>query len=281
MNRIDPILVAWDGSREARAAASYARALSASLGTLTLLVHVTDPRDELVDVTRGRTERRRAAVERELDREIAQFTSPVERVMVSGQAAQRLLAEAKDRNAGLVVMGTRGRGRMGRAILGSVAEEVLRRIDRPVLVAHRETPSVRRVIVGVDGSNHDHAVVAAARAVAHAAKADLLLAHVLLTDPSLAARPESFGLARDVWEEAMKSISARVFDPLRVEVGELAETKLLYGVPDEDLRKLARESRAEIVAVGRRGKAGRGIEHLFSTAMSLAMRGPHATLVVT
>ncbi|KTT15171.1 universal stress protein [Pseudacidovorax intermedius] len=51
-----------------------------------------------------------------------------------GQAAEEIVRAAKEAGAGLVVMGTRGQGALGRALMGSVATKVIAESDLPVLL---------------------------------------------------------------------------------------------------------------------------------------------------
>jgi nucleotide-binding universal stress UspA family protein len=53
--------------------------------------------------------------------------------LVRGEPAKEILRLAKDENAGLIVMGTHGRTGMLRALMGSVAEQVVRNATCPVL----------------------------------------------------------------------------------------------------------------------------------------------------
>jgi nucleotide-binding universal stress UspA family protein len=57
-----------------------------------------------------------------------------------GPAAAFIEEMAKQHQAGLIVMASRGRGWLGRLVLGSVAEKVLRDVDMPVLLTRREPP---------------------------------------------------------------------------------------------------------------------------------------------
>lgn len=68
-------------------------------------------------------------------RELAgRFTDvPTETRVVSGDPGWAIVAAAKDCNADLIVMGTHGRTGVGRALMGSVAEHVLRHANCPVL----------------------------------------------------------------------------------------------------------------------------------------------------
>ncbi|WP_245548288.1 universal stress protein [Nocardia pneumoniae] len=60
---------------------------------------------------------------------------PVDRVVAEGQPARRLLQEA--RNAQLLVLGSRGRGGVAGAALGSVSQAVLQGTRIPVIIATR------------------------------------------------------------------------------------------------------------------------------------------------
>ncbi len=56
------------------------------------------------------------------------------RQTVYGYAAREIVADAKDHDADIIVMGSRGRGDLAGMILGSTAHQVIHLTDRPVLV---------------------------------------------------------------------------------------------------------------------------------------------------
>jgi nucleotide-binding universal stress UspA family protein len=56
------------------------------------------------------------------------------RTTVYGYAAREIVAEAKDQDADVIVMGSRGRGDLAGILLGSTAHKVIHLTDRPVLV---------------------------------------------------------------------------------------------------------------------------------------------------
>jgi nucleotide-binding universal stress UspA family protein len=51
-----------------------------------------------------------------------------------GHAAREIVDDAKEHNAGVIVMGSRGRGDLAGLVLGSTAHKVIHLADRPVLV---------------------------------------------------------------------------------------------------------------------------------------------------
>jgi nucleotide-binding universal stress UspA family protein len=58
---------------------------------------------------------------------------PVEYRLVEGEAATEILRMAQEMGCDLIVLGTHGRTGLGRLLLGSVAEQVMRRASCPVL----------------------------------------------------------------------------------------------------------------------------------------------------
>lgn len=75
-------------------------------------------------------------------------------VLREGHAAEEILKLADQRKPDLIAMSTHGRSGLSRAVLGSVAEEVVRRADVPVLVTRPGTAvkDWNRLLVALDGS---------------------------------------------------------------------------------------------------------------------------------
>jgi nucleotide-binding universal stress UspA family protein len=85
-------------------------------------------------------------VEDELRRELEALRPPdpavgVEHRLCRGDAATEIVALARELKADLIVMGTHGRSGLGRLVLGSVAEAVLRRAPCPVLTVKAPVPA--------------------------------------------------------------------------------------------------------------------------------------------
>jgi nucleotide-binding universal stress UspA family protein len=74
--------------------------------------------------------------QRHLDAALAPYASrkvEIHAVLRVGEAGEEICAQAKALGADLIVVGTHGRGAIGRALLGSVAASVLRGAPVPVL----------------------------------------------------------------------------------------------------------------------------------------------------
>jgi nucleotide-binding universal stress UspA family protein len=68
--------------------------------------------------------------------------SPVEYVLVDGAPASQIVKAANDRHCDLILMGTHGRAGLGRLLMGSVAEQVVRTAPCPVLTVKTSSSAV-------------------------------------------------------------------------------------------------------------------------------------------
>lgn len=84
-----------------------------------------------------------------------------EPVVRLGPAADVLLGEARQRDADLIVVGTRGRGTLAEVLLGSVSRSVASRAERPVaIVPTSKDRGEGPAVVGYDGSAGGSAALA-------------------------------------------------------------------------------------------------------------------------
>lgn len=148
------ILLATDGSTQAELAAQTAVDLAQKTDSELHVIHAldgastallypeaTDPEGvEMPDpILEEETERRAEQRGREvLDEEVQRVRSSGGTVaqthLIMGDVAREIVHLAEDMRAGLIVMGSRGRGGMRRALMGSVSDSVVRHAHCPVLV---------------------------------------------------------------------------------------------------------------------------------------------------
>src|SRR6185436_3337341 len=78
-----------------------------------------------------------------------------------GMPAEEIVRAARDKKADLIAFSTHGRGGALRVIAGSVAEEVLRHADIPVLITRPATRvhETRRIVVALDGSERSEEIL--------------------------------------------------------------------------------------------------------------------------
>ena len=79
--------------------------------------------------------------------------------IVDGRPVPVIVHAARSWNADLILIRGSSRGALGRAILGSVPDEVVRAAPCPVLVAKRRVTSFDRMLVATDGSLHAEAAL--------------------------------------------------------------------------------------------------------------------------
>ncbi len=130
------VLHPTDFSPHSEAAAKLAFALARDYGARVLVLHVMEPiavgGPEMIAVLDPQ------AYEADLKARLAEVRPPgptveVEHRLVLGSAAEEILRVARESKCGVIVLGTHGRGGVGRLLMGSVAEQVVRKAPCPVL----------------------------------------------------------------------------------------------------------------------------------------------------
>jgi nucleotide-binding universal stress UspA family protein len=145
------ILVAVDGSADADAALAHAIDLSESEHTrLTLMTAVAElpptaylmAGEETGQLSESAHRQAEAIIRQARDRVPADL--PVTTVLSEQPIRIALIREIKEGDHDLVVMGSRGRGAVRAALLGSVSHYVLHHSPVPVLIVHAErSPRLR------------------------------------------------------------------------------------------------------------------------------------------
>src|SRR5262245_61865464 len=142
--KVDKIVVPLDGSTLAESALETAIDVADGAATLVLVRAAEAHHLPCVDATEAQVEVVREA-EKYLEAVKARLTARgVERIETSvwyGSPASAIVDAARIRKADLIVMSTHGRSGLGRLILGSVAESVLRATSTPILLLRPQTPA--------------------------------------------------------------------------------------------------------------------------------------------
>jgi len=151
MERINKILVPTDFSDCSREAIEYAVTLAQQLDATLLLTHAMERTVYPVDFALPEQviyPHLRKEVAAELERNAALWNGKgvcIETHLVKGEPSDAIVQAAKDFECDLIVMGTHGRRGFSRALMGSVAEQVIRSSVVPVLTVrqHKREP-IRR-----------------------------------------------------------------------------------------------------------------------------------------
>jgi nucleotide-binding universal stress UspA family protein len=132
------ILLATDLSPASEGATRQAIDLAHDLGASLLIVSVIDP--DLRGAPGGRVERmdqRRAVREQAAQAVVVrgrQAGIGVSFLVWEGEPGPAIVEAAESEGADMIVVGSHGRGRVGRFVLGSVSDHVIRNASAPVLV---------------------------------------------------------------------------------------------------------------------------------------------------
>jgi len=135
--RLRSILCGVDFSAASRKALRAAAELARASGSELIVLFSEDPM--LVAAAKAAHDVRGSvsATAEALDRFIGHAVRPrlrrVRAVVTSGTPCEEILKAARRRGAGLIVIGTHGKSKAARMLLGSTAESVLRRARVPVL----------------------------------------------------------------------------------------------------------------------------------------------------
>ena len=194
------ILVPLDGSRRAEWALPMAASIARRTGGRLLLIGVTPPLAHVgaaMAMAEGPfSEMYRQRIETEMQsylehsrESVAQATGlPVAARLRNGRVVDSILDEARQTDAGLIVMTSHGRGPVSRAWLGSVTDALIRRASVPVLVQRTledEAPDLDAdhafdpIVVALDGSEEAEQSLTAAAALARSFGVGLSVLRVL------------------------------------------------------------------------------------------------------
>jgi nucleotide-binding universal stress UspA family protein len=194
------ILIPVDGSACSDQAAQYGFALARTLDTPVTLCHVVSSHGLAEDDEHQRIEHQHGHGLLEHWQHTAEHAGLKARVhLMTGDRIAELIIEAtRLENSDLIVMGTHGRSNIGRLLLGSVAERVLRLAHTPVLIVKPDPsragmePRFDHLLVPVDGSPISNLALDHAIALSRKFGARLELLHVVREVPTPWVEPAGF-----------------------------------------------------------------------------------------
>jgi nucleotide-binding universal stress UspA family protein len=140
------IVIATDGSDAAAHALQQGFALAAETGAGVAVVHVRRTPSTVLGTPYYQEALEDSSLEAEavmLDARLhaSRYGIDADYEVIGGDPSEAIVDFAQARDADLIVIGSRGLGRVAGAILGSVSSAVVHHADRPVLVA-KETAHV-------------------------------------------------------------------------------------------------------------------------------------------
>ena len=191
-------------------------------------------------------------------------------LLLEGPAGPTLVQWIGGSDADLVVMTTHGRGALGRTVYGSVADQLVRSLDVPVLLVRPETAeevgkeagwTAREIVAGLDGSRLAEAALEPASALARALQVPMTLVQVVLPLAVAADPPLPFPTGYDAQITEVRRREA--IDYLEDEAEGLRErgitataAAVVGDSPAGTLLDLGRPERGALLVVATRGRGG-------------------------
>jgi nucleotide-binding universal stress UspA family protein len=297
--RLRKLVVPLDFSPQSPLALKYAGALAQKAGAVVELLFVVEPaafysgvEDSPLAVDNPRLTK---AARKQLQEHAARLTaSGVEtRVAIRvGKAFAEICAHAKELKADLIVISTHGYSGMERVLMGSTAEQVVRRAPCAVLALrldaraggvrrepHADVPHLRRVLAPVDFSEPSRRALNYAVDFARKFGSHLTVFHVSFSIPpprrlAAFARGLEVGLFKEAQRDIAKLVKEVVPDSMSVNI------EVVAGSPRNGILQAAERTNADLIVIATQGR--RGLERWFmgSTAEHTVRYAPCPVLVV-
>lgn len=272
----DRIVVPLDGSPLAEHALPTAQRLAqASRAALRLvLVHQPVPVSALppdVAGTAAGYDRYARAMEQTYLRDVASRIRETTGLMVTsvvrdGPAAAAIAAEATEFAADLVVMTTHGRGAVSRFWMGSVADELVRTLEIPVLLAREGTADgrslPRKILVPLDGSSRSEMALDYAARMARLSGGSIELLQVVppVVPLVLDGSPMTPAVVPPLDNELFTTSAAEYLDTraawLRADGIEVAVAVVSDSSPARAIVETAEREAVDLIAIATHGAGG-------------------------
>jgi nucleotide-binding universal stress UspA family protein len=284
--RLKNILVATDYSPVSSRAISFAGALASRFDARLYALHAGELVNYALPVQRWKESAEALRISAEqLGKVLSKSFPGVESAILEGEGpvGKVIQRACGEKNIDLLVLGTRGRRGFAKFLLGSVAEEVLRRAPCPVLTVGPCAQSWddlgwegAEILYATDFSPQAHAAAQHAFAWANDFGARLTLLHVLDDGAHL-----NFGRPQESAEAARRQLEHL----LPRDAGGRSAHHLMVerGVPGEKIVETAESIRAALIVTGAReaaGFAGTATHFSGSTLHKVIARAPCAVLSV-
>lgn len=274
------VLYATDFSDASLPAFQVACALCRNHGSQLFLLHVLAPPATVLDMGEAflAPEERSKNAMRDLRRlKPADAGILIDYLLRQGTPAEEILKTAAERHCDMIVIGTHGRSGLGRVIMGSVAEDVLRRAACPVLTvrSNASLKSLRIILYATDLSELSDQAFPIARALAQDHRAALVILHVY---------PPPISYAEEVSRRPPDGYVASLWEAMhRYEVPEEAVEvthRLAEGDPTKEILRVAEELKCDLIVLGTQGRTGLRRLLLGSVAENVLRQAPCPVVTV-
>jgi nucleotide-binding universal stress UspA family protein len=261
------ILFASDGSEDSELAATTAVGLAKITGSELHVLHVAPAFPDYFEPSDpdepGPTEREGRRI---LDEQVNKIENVGGTVAQShlrmGGAAEEVIDLSEELETGLIVLGSRGRGRIRRALMGSVSDSVVRHAHCPVMVVRWKPVSFpAKILLATDGSEEAALAAQSAADLAARTASELHVTHVgkALSQGGFVAGVDVGPLptgSQELLDKEAKELLQAQLERMREAGASVTEAHLMSGRADEEIIFRAEQVGADLVVVGSRGLGG-------------------------
>jgi nucleotide-binding universal stress UspA family protein len=303
----DAVLVPLDGLTDSEQVLSVALAIAQAIGATVDLTHVhqvlpyfgeAPAYDNALDIEEAH--RMREPIIALAQQSAREHGVPVTATLLLGSVARTLEEYTSERAVRLIVMASHGRGGLSRALLGSVADRLIRRSATPVLLVRpvdgNGAPQVKwppaRVLVPLDGSGLSGEVLAPLTQLIGLAGKELFLLRIVEPVPSLEPFPDIAGIvdgdatretrdadnaqAAEEGQRYLDKFAARLLDD-----GVRARTHVaIHASAADAILEYANESGVDLIALATHGRSGLTRAFVGSVADEVMRRATVSVLIV-
>ncbi len=293
------VLFTTDFSAASEAALPYAAAICRHFGSLLHAAHVLSDTNILmmtggVDYVSLSTvyEDAHAEAKQKLDQISASLEGIPHRSHVRhGQVWDNLAGLIDEEQIDLIVLGTHGRGGLGKLLLGSVAENILRHATCPVLTVGPKVSGgaklpafgnrrrdlaplelqLKQIVFATNFAENSACVAKEAVSLAEEFGARLTLLHVIEDYTQLGSRPGPM-------EDGIRRLHDLM--PTGAALQYLPETLLEFGSAWKSILKAAADRQADLIVLGARSSENAGTTHLPSTSQHVIAQAQCPVLTI-
>jgi nucleotide-binding universal stress UspA family protein len=277
------VLLATDDSGDAELAATTAVSLAKSTSSEVHVVHVWRPVPSVHFDALIRQEMRREA-QAILDEQVKKIEgvggTVAEAHLREGSASEEIVALAAEIGVGLVAVGSRGRGRIRRALMGSVSDAVVRHAHCPVMVVRwKPVAFPAKVLLATDGSEEATVATQIVTDLGERTGSEVHVVHV--GEIPLTHYPDRYGyraLYEEHEREARQLLETQV-EKMKAAGAPVAQAHLRLGRADEEVVVLAEELGVDLIAMGGRGLGGVS-RALMGSVSDSAVRHAHCPVLI-
>lgn len=195
-------------------------------------------------------------------------------LLVSDDPAAEIVSFAAKSGASLLALATHGRTGLRRLVLGSVAEQILRRTDVPTLLVSPwgkgEPLSFGRVLVPLDGSERAEETLPIALELERQLGSQLVVVHV----EDLGALAPQIAVAHEQRQTAL------LLERVQRGLGREVKTVVRAGIPAEETLAAIEEAEPDVVLMTTHGRTGLARAVFGSVTAAVTKRAPCPVLVL-